>query len=103
MVSFTPLCGAWSNGLEIAIDFPPSLHQIIIHLQAEKEALRQSEIARQPQVGLRNSSRRTSPECGFGSSPPSGVVVDDFDTGRSSFIPNKADWRRPALLIMPLF
>jgi len=39
MVSFTPLCGAWSNGLEIAIDFPPSLHQIIIHLQAEKEAL----------------------------------------------------------------
>jgi hypothetical protein len=46
------LCGARPDRFEIAVDLTPPLHQIIVHLQAEKEAFRQAEIAREPKVSV---------------------------------------------------
>src|SRR5205085_8373582 len=40
-------------------------------------------------IGLRNSSSRISPGCGFRSSPLLAVVVDDFDMRRSPLIPHE--------------
>src|ERR1700730_8567973 len=43
---------ARADGLQVAVDFAPPLHQIIIHLQSEKKPLRQTEVACEPQIGV---------------------------------------------------
>jgi hypothetical protein len=43
---------ARADGLQVAVDLAASLHQIVVHLQAEKEPLRQAKIAGQPQIGV---------------------------------------------------
>src|SRR5216684_7907814 len=45
-------CRARADGLEIAVDFPTPLHQIVVHLKPEEEPFRQAEIAGEPQVGV---------------------------------------------------
>jgi hypothetical protein len=54
------LCCPGTDGFQIAVDFTPPLHQIVIHLQAEKETFRQAEITRQPEVGIGGESRLPS-------------------------------------------
>src|SRR5882757_8133642 len=49
-------------------------------------------------IGLRNSSSRISPGCGFCSRPLLDVVVDDFDMRRSSLIPDET---YPPLIVDP--
>src|SRR5215213_2794491 len=46
------LRGPRPDRLQIALDLAPPLHQVEVCLQSEKEALRQSEIARQPQISI---------------------------------------------------
>jgi hypothetical protein len=41
-----------ADGFQIAVDLAPPLHQIVVHLQAEKEPFRQAEIAGEPQIGV---------------------------------------------------
>src|ERR1700757_1955910 len=43
-------CRARPDGLEIAVDFPTPLHQIVVHLQSEEESFREAEIAGKPQI-----------------------------------------------------
>src|SRR5438552_17606636 len=43
-------CGARTDRLEVTVDLPPPLHQVVIHLQSKEEPFRHSEIAREPEV-----------------------------------------------------
>src|SRR5258705_9341451 len=45
-------CRARTDRPEVAVDLPPPLHQVVIHLQSEEEPFRHSEIAREPEVGV---------------------------------------------------
>src|SRR5262245_58739344 len=49
-------------------------------------------------IGLRKSSSRISPGCGFGSRSASSVVVDDLDVMGVALSPNEAD---PPLVVDP--
>src|SRR5882724_6561513 len=45
-------CGARTDRLEITVNLPTPLHQVVIHPQSKEEPLRQSEIACEPEVGV---------------------------------------------------
>src|SRR5260370_31985840 len=51
-LTVTRLCGARADGFEIAVDFALPLHQVVVHLQPEKEAFRQPEIPGEPKVSV---------------------------------------------------
>jgi hypothetical protein len=43
------------DGFQVAVDLSPALHQVIVHLQAKEEPLREAKITRQPKIGIRGN------------------------------------------------
>src|SRR5882724_9989667 len=48
----TPSCRARTDRLQVAVDLPPPLHQIVVHLKPQEKSLGHAKIPRKPEVRI---------------------------------------------------